>query len=109
MAGMTGSMSTRSCHPEFLRRMSRLVSLVTGREIIFRLPFYQWTKGEMVRAMNEAGLADLAPSDSLLCTLSVEPPVLQTMRDLFGLHFPSAGDDRRRNRRTGRHLFLRPI
>lgn len=60
MAGMTGSMSTRSCHPEFLRRMSRLVSLVTGQEMTFRLPFYQWTKGEMVRAINEAGLADLA-------------------------------------------------
>ena len=30
MAGMTGWMSTRSCHPEFLRRMLRLVSLVSA-------------------------------------------------------------------------------
>jgi Queuosine biosynthesis protein QueC len=66
MAGMTGSKSTRGCHPEFLRRMSRLVSLVAGRDINFRLPFQRWTKGEMVRAINDAGLADLA-RDSVSC------------------------------------------
>jgi len=60
MAGMTGSKSTRNCHPEFLRRMSRLASIVTEHEITFRLPFLDQTKGEMVRAVNEAGLADLA-------------------------------------------------
>jgi 7-cyano-7-deazaguanine synthase in queuosine biosynthesis len=59
MAGMVSSMATRGCHPEFLRRMSRLVSLVAGREIIFRLPFFDRTKGEMVRALNDLGLADL--------------------------------------------------
>lgn len=48
-SGMTGSMSTRSCHPEFPRRMSRRVSLVTGRDITFRLPFHRSTKGEIIR------------------------------------------------------------
>ena len=60
MAGMTGSKATRGCHPEFLRLMSRLASLVAGREIAFLLPFLERTKGEMVRSLNEAGLADLA-------------------------------------------------
>ncbi|SRR5579883_51333 len=60
MAGMVGSMATRGCHPEFLRRMSCLVSLVTGRQMNFRLPFFDFTKGEMVRALNDSGLADMA-------------------------------------------------
>jgi Queuosine biosynthesis protein QueC len=60
MAGMTGSKATRGCHPEFLRLMSRLASLVAGREIAFRLPFLDRTKGEMVRALNDNGLANLA-------------------------------------------------
>ncbi len=59
MAGMTGSRATRGCHPEFLRLMSRLASVVAGREITFVLPFLDRTKGEMVRVLNEAGLADL--------------------------------------------------
>jgi 7-cyano-7-deazaguanine synthase in queuosine biosynthesis len=60
MANMVGSRATRSCHPEFLRLMSRLISLVANREITFRLPFFTQTKGEMVRALNELELADLA-------------------------------------------------
>jgi 7-cyano-7-deazaguanine synthase in queuosine biosynthesis len=60
MAGMTGSKATRGCHPEFLRLMSRLASLVAGREVIFRLPFLDRTKGEMVRELNDCGLSDLA-------------------------------------------------
>jgi hypothetical protein len=60
MAGMTGTEATRGSHPEFLRRISRLGSLVAGREITFQLPFSDQTKGEMVRSLNEAGLADLA-------------------------------------------------
>jgi hypothetical protein len=60
MAGMTGSKATRGCHPEFLSRMSRLATLVAGRQITFRLPFFDHTKGEMVRSLKEAGLADLA-------------------------------------------------
>ena len=60
MSGMVGSMATRGSHPEFLSRMSRLASLVAGCEINFRLPFIGWTKGEMVRALNEVGLGELA-------------------------------------------------
>jgi hypothetical protein len=60
MAGMLGSRATRGCHPEFLRRMPRLVSLVAGREIAFRLPFFEKTKGEMVQGLKRSGLADLA-------------------------------------------------
>ena len=62
LAGMVGSRATRGCHPEFLRLTSHLASLVAGREITFRLPFLDRTKGEMVRDVNEAGLADLAVS-----------------------------------------------
>lgn len=60
MAGMVGSMATRGCHPKFLRLMSHLVSLVAEREITFRLPFLDRTKGEMVRALRDGGFADLA-------------------------------------------------
>ncbi len=60
MAGMTGSKATRGSHPEFFRLMSRLASLVADREITFLLPFLDRTKGEMVRSLNEAGLADIA-------------------------------------------------
>jgi 7-cyano-7-deazaguanine synthase in queuosine biosynthesis len=66
MAGMTGSKATRNCHPEFLRRMSHLASLVAGREIVFRLPFISWTKGEMAAALRRAGLAGLA-RDTISC------------------------------------------
>ena len=60
MAGMLGTTATRGCHPEFLRRMSRLASVVAGRDVAFRLPFLDRTKGEMVRFLKGAGLADLA-------------------------------------------------
>ncbi len=60
MAGTIGSKTTRGCHPEFLRRMSRLASLVSGRQIDIHLPFFTSTKGEMVCSLKEAGLADLA-------------------------------------------------
>ena len=62
MAGMVGSQATRSCHPEFFRRMSRLCTLVTGREIRFHLPFYDQTKGQVVKRLAELGLQDLARS-----------------------------------------------
>ena len=62
LAGMVGSRATRGCHPEFLRLMSHLASLVAGRGIAFRLPFLDRTKGEMVRAVNDAGLTNLALS-----------------------------------------------
>src|SRR5262249_46494804 len=60
MAGMVGSKATRSCHPEFLRLISRLVSLVAGQEIVFRLPLLGQTKAQMVRLMADEGLQDLA-------------------------------------------------
>jgi 7-cyano-7-deazaguanine synthase in queuosine biosynthesis len=62
MAGMVGSKATRSCHPEFLRLMSRLVTLVAGREIVYRLPFMDRTKGEMVKMLANVGLENLARS-----------------------------------------------
>src|SRR5262245_9148658 len=62
MAGMVGSKATRSCHPEFLRLMSRLLTLVAGREVVYRLPFMDKTKGEMVKLLVSEGLEDLARS-----------------------------------------------
>jgi 7-cyano-7-deazaguanine synthase in queuosine biosynthesis len=60
MAGMVGPMATKSAHPKFLRLMSRLASLVAGDKVEFRLPFFERTKGEVVRSMVEAGLEKLA-------------------------------------------------
>ena len=60
MAGMTGSRTTRSTHPEFLRQMSRLVSTVACRELALVLPFYYKTKGDVVSELAQEGLADIA-------------------------------------------------
>jgi 7-cyano-7-deazaguanine synthase in queuosine biosynthesis len=60
MAGMVGARTTKSAHPKFLRLMSRLASLVAEGEVEFRLPFFERTKGEVVRTMVEAGLEELA-------------------------------------------------
>jgi 7-cyano-7-deazaguanine synthase in queuosine biosynthesis len=60
MAGMVGSLATRGCHPEFLRQMSRLLTLVSGQSITFRLPFIDRTKGEMVKQMAADGVEKLA-------------------------------------------------
>lgn len=62
MAGMVGSKATRSCHPEFFLLMSRLLTLVGGREIVYRLPFMDKTKGQMVKLLAGEGLEDLALS-----------------------------------------------
>ena len=62
MAGMVGSKATRSCHPEFLRRMSELLTLIAGREITYRLPFMDKTKGQMVKMLADEGLKDVALS-----------------------------------------------
>jgi hypothetical protein len=51
MAGMVGSKATRSSHPEFLRLMSKLASLVADSEVKFTLPFEDRTKGEVVKAL----------------------------------------------------------
>lgn len=60
MAGMVGSKATRSSHPEFLRRMSKLVSLVADSELTFTLPFGDRTKGEVVEALAGPELRALA-------------------------------------------------
>jgi len=65
MVGMTGTRATRGSHPEFLRRMSRLASLIAERAIAFQLPFFGMTKGEMVRSLKRNGIGDLAA-----CTVS---------------------------------------
>ncbi len=62
LAGMVGSRATRGSHPHFFRLMSRLSSLVAGREVAFHLPFIDKTKGQVVRQMGRCGLKDLARS-----------------------------------------------
>ena len=62
MAGMVGSQATRGCHPHFFRLVSKVVSLVAGREVSYRLPFIGQTKGEIVRLLANSGLEDLARS-----------------------------------------------
>lgn len=51
MAGMVGSKATRSSHPEFLRLMSKLTSLVADSEVNFVLPFGNKTKAEVVKIL----------------------------------------------------------
>ncbi|MCI0533916.1 MAG: 7-cyano-7-deazaguanine synthase [Verrucomicrobiales bacterium] len=60
MAGSIGSRTTRSSHPEFLRLMSRLANLAGDREIEFRLPFYEQTKGQVVKHLVDLNLQKLA-------------------------------------------------
>jgi len=60
MSGMVGSKTTRSSHPEFLRLMSRLASLVAENDIEFRLPFFGQTKGQAVRRLADLNLQELA-------------------------------------------------
>ena len=62
MAGMMGSKATRSSHPRFLRLMEELVELVVERPITFHQPFLQKTKAEVVRALAEDNLDDVARS-----------------------------------------------
>jgi 7-cyano-7-deazaguanine synthase in queuosine biosynthesis len=59
MAGMVGAMTTKSAHPKFLRLMSRLASLVADGDVEFHLPFFDRTKGEVVRHLAEARLEEL--------------------------------------------------
>jgi len=60
MAGMVGSKATRSSHPQFLRLMSRLASLVAETNIEFCLPFLHRTKGEVTKVLADFGLHALA-------------------------------------------------
>jgi len=61
MTGMLlGGRMSKSSHPAFVRAMGDLVSRVAERPIAFELPFATRTKAEMVRALQEDGLAKLA-------------------------------------------------
>jgi hypothetical protein len=60
MSGMVGSRTTRSAHPEFLRRMAGLMELVLERPMSFALPFGLLTKGEVVARAKQAGCEDVA-------------------------------------------------
>ncbi len=61
MHGMaTGARTTRSSHPRLLRLMGELASRVAERRIDYSLPHRNRTKGEMVQALVEDGLADVA-------------------------------------------------
>lgn len=61
MAGMVGSRTTRSVHPEFLARMAHLVGLVLDRPIGFVLPFAANTKGQMIGKLAGLGLGGVIP------------------------------------------------
>ena len=60
MSGMVGSRTTRSSHPEFLRMMSKFVSVVASKNVKFVLPFLNLTKGQVVKQLAENGLGTLA-------------------------------------------------
>jgi 7-cyano-7-deazaguanine synthase in queuosine biosynthesis len=60
VSGGPGWRTTRSTHPEFLRRMGELVSHVNDSDVRYRLPFVDCTKGEMVHHLVRLGLAELA-------------------------------------------------
>lgn len=67
MTGMlVGGRATKGAHPDFLHRMSDLVTKVAGRPIEFRLPFREKTKAELVRALREDDLSELA-RDTVSC------------------------------------------
>jgi len=61
MHGMaTGARTTKSSHPRFVRLMTDLVSRVAERRIDYSLPHRSRTKAEIVRALFEDSLADVA-------------------------------------------------
>ena len=60
LAGLTGPKTTRSSHPEFLRQMTEIVSLVAQKQIQFRLPFLTQTKGQVASLLKSIGLEKLA-------------------------------------------------
>jgi hypothetical protein len=62
MAGMVGSLATRSSHPKFLRLVSRLVTVAAGQPVTFRLPFFDHTKADLVRGLAREGLDHIARS-----------------------------------------------
>ena len=60
LAGLTGAKTTRSSHPEFLRQMTEIVSLIAQRPIAFHLPFAKQTKAQVVSVLKSHCLEDLA-------------------------------------------------
>lgn len=48
---MSGSMTTRSSHPEFLRMVGELLSLISQKEFKIVLPFANATKGELISSL----------------------------------------------------------
>ncbi len=60
VSGGPGWRTTRSTHPEFLRRMGELVSHVNDSDVRFHLPFMDRTKSEMARRVARLGLTELA-------------------------------------------------
>jgi len=60
--GMLGSRATRSCHPHFFQTFSRLLSDVLSHPLEIALPYIHCTKGEVARALLEAGLREFAHS-----------------------------------------------
>ncbi len=63
MPGMAvGARTTKSSHPRFLRLMSDILSGVAGRRIDYVLPHRGRTKAELVRALAEDGLSEVALS-----------------------------------------------
>lgn len=66
---MSGSMTTRSSHPEFLKMMGELLSLISQKEFKIVLPFADVTKGELVSVLHsKRSLQSLARSSfSCVC------------------------------------------
>jgi len=61
MAGMVGWRTTRSSHPTFLRKLSRLLRFATERNINIDLPYQYMTKGELVSSLCGTSLSSLLP------------------------------------------------
>jgi hypothetical protein len=63
LAGMIcGGRNSKSSHPAFLRKMSKLISYAGARGINYELPFRAMTKAEVVRTLREDRLQDMAQS-----------------------------------------------
>jgi 7-cyano-7-deazaguanine synthase in queuosine biosynthesis len=59
MSGMVGSRTTRSTHPQFLKRMGQLLSTILEREFSFTLPLWSKTKGQVVDSAIKLGHEEL--------------------------------------------------
>jgi len=61
MTGMVGWKTTKSSHPTFVRRFSRLLRFVTERDTNMSLPYQYMTKGELVTSLCGTSLSSLLP------------------------------------------------